>query len=346
MSDKFIDKPERDPDDETMARLFQLAGRSKTVPSEIEARVYENVLQEWQSGIAEPDSARVYRNVRREWSKASSRSAARRWFMPVALAASAVLAAVLFTQPVQDVARPLPVGTIVKIAGAGAGRQTVGAHIYAGMTLETDGDSGISVALQNAESLRLDAGSKLVINDSDDFTLVAGRVYVDTGDFMYRNKGVIIDTQFGMVSDVGTQFSVDISADFLDVAVREGRVDVQSGGQELVAVAGERLLIEDGINAEVGTVRPHDAYWDWVAELAPVYDLENRSLLEFLRWAARETGRELVFEDDELRMAAMRTDLHGSVDDITPVEAVKAVMSTTSFRYRLDADKLVIYRKR
>ena len=345
MSDKFTDKPERDRDDETIARLFRLAGRSESVPREVEARVYDKVLQEWQASTAEPDSARVYRNVHREWSKTSSRSMARRWFIPVALAASAILAMIVFTQPAQDVTRPLPVGTIVKTTGAGDSL-SVGAHIYAGMTLETSGDGGISIALQNAESLRLDAASKLVINDGDEFTLVAGRVYVDTGDFMYRKKGVVVDTPFGVVSDIGTQFSVDISAERLDVAVREGRVDVQSGGQELVAVAGERLLVDKSNNAEVGTLQPHDAYWDWVANLAPVYDLENRSLLEFLRWAARETGRELVFEDDELRMAAMRTDLHGSVDDITPVEAVKAVMSTTSFRYRLEMDKIVIYRDR
>jgi ferric-dicitrate binding protein FerR (iron transport regulator) len=238
------------------------------------------------------------------------------------------------------------VGKIVKSTGASGDSLSVGTHVYTGMTLETGEDGGISVALQNAESLRLDAGSKLVINDGDDFTLVAGRVYVDTGDFMYRNKGVVIDTQFGVVSDVGTQFSVDISPGLLDVAVREGRVDVQSGGRELVAVAGERLLIDEDSNAKIGSLQPHDAYWGWVAELAPVYDLENRSLLEFLRWVARETGRELVFEDDELRMAAMRTDLHGSVDDITPVEAVKAVMSTTSFRYRLEVDRIVIYRDR
>jgi ferric-dicitrate binding protein FerR (iron transport regulator) len=344
MSDKFTGKPERDTDDETIARLFRLAGRSQSVPSEIEARVYDRVLQEWQACTVEPDSAHVYSEVRREWSKTASRSAARRWFLPVALAASAVLAVIVFTQPAQDVSRPLPVGTIVKITGATDDLQFVGAPVFSGTTLETGGDGGISVALQNAESLRLDANSELVINANDEFALVEGRVYVDTGDFMYRDKGVVIDTRFGAVSDVGTQFSVNVSADLLDVGVREGRVDVQSSGQELVAVAGERLLLEEGKAAHIGSLQPHDAYWDWVADLAPAYDLENRSLLDFLRWAARETGRELEFEDNELRMAAMRTDLHGSVADFTPVEAVRAVMSTTTFRYRIETNKIVIYR--
>ena len=72
MSDKFTDKSERDADDETIARLFWLAGRSESVPSEVEARVYDKVLQEWQASTVAPDSARVYRKVRREWSKTAT----------------------------------------------------------------------------------------------------------------------------------------------------------------------------------------------------------------------------------------------------------------------------------
>ena len=345
MIDTTQDKTRHERDDETIARLFQLAGNSAKIPSDIEARVYEKVQQDWLASTAQPDSARVYRKVRREWTRASTRSAAQRWFMPVALAASAILAVMLFTQPTPEVAKPPPVGTIVKMAGIVTDSQFVGGEVYPGTTLTTIADGGISVALNNAESLRLDENTELVINDSDSFALVAGRVYVDTGDFVYRDKGVVIETQLGAVSDVGTQFSVDVSSDILDVAVREGRVDVQSDGQELVTIAGERLRVEPGQVAQVDELQPHDPYWDWVAQLAPVYDLENRSLLDFLRWAARETGRELVFQDNELRMAAMRTDLHGSVEDFTPVEAVRAVMSTTSFRYRIEADKIVIYRE-
>ena len=64
--------------------------------------------------------------------------------------------------------------------------------------------------------------------------------------------------------------------------------------------------------------------------------------MDFLRWAARETGRELVFETNELRMSAMRTDLHGSVSDFDPLEAVESVLATTRFKYRIEADKIVI----
>jgi hypothetical protein len=119
---------------------------------------------------------------------------------------------------------------------------------------------------------------------------------------------------------------------------------VSSDQQELVVVAGERLLIEPGQGVKVREVSPHDDYWAWVSGLAPVYDIENRSLLDFLRWAARETGRELVFEDNDLRMAVMKTDLHGSIEDFGPDEAISAVLATTSFHYRVAEDRIVISR--
>jgi hypothetical protein len=154
----------------------------------------------------------------------------------------------------------------------------------------------------------------------------------------------VIETGSGSVTDVGTQFSVDARGGSLDVAVREGRVDIRADQDEHVAVAGERLLLEPGQEPKLEEITPHDDYWGWVSKLAPAYDIENRSLLDFLRWAARETGRELVFEDNELRMSAMKTDLHGSVQGFLPDDAILAVLATTNFHYRIVDDRIVITR--
>ncbi|MCW9078120.1 MAG: hypothetical protein OQK74_02965, partial [Gammaproteobacteria bacterium] len=65
-------------------------------------------------------------------------------------------------------------------------------------------------------------------------------------------------------------------------------------------------------------------------------------LLDFLKWASRETGRELRFESDESRMLAMRTDVYGSVTGLTPDEALEAILSTTMLEYRIELDKVVL----
>ena len=346
MNDKTSQGNSTDRDDETMERLLRLAGPRAPIPEDIEARVYERVRREWQTSSQPPDGARVYQFVRREWQKDATRRRYRRWAVPVALAASAVLALALVLQTPPSVPRQVTVGTVARVVGdtASGALPAPGTPVYAGEVLTTGAGQRLSIVIDNVESLRLDENTTLAVVAKDEFRLQAGRVYADTGDFMYRDRGLNIETAMGIVTDVGTQFAVQVAAAQLDVAVREGRVDVSRGTNEYVAVAGERLRLAGNEDPVVQPVEPHDSYWNWTASLAPVFDIENKSLLDFLRWAARETGRKLVFEDNELRMSAMRTDLHGSVEDFEPLEAVESVLATTNFRYRLEADRIVIAR--
>jgi ferric-dicitrate binding protein FerR (iron transport regulator) len=346
MNDKTSQGYPEDRDDATMERLLRLAGPRARIPADIEARVYERVRREWQTASQPPDGARVYRHVRREWQTDTTRRRYRRWAVPVALAASVVLAVTLLLQQPPSAPARLAIGTVARVvdAAASGALPAAGQPVYAGDVLTTGPGQKLSVVINNAVSLRLDQDTTLAAMAGDEFRLESGRVYADTSDFMYRDHSLVMHTPMGTVTDVGTQFSVQLAAENLDVAVREGRVDVSRGAEEFVAVAGERLRLRENDTAEMGAVAPHDPFWDWTASLAPVFDIENKSLLDFLRWAARETGRELVFEDNELRMSAMRTDLHGSVEDFEPLEAVESVLATTNFRYRLEADRIVIER--
>jgi hypothetical protein len=43
-------------------------------------------------------------------------------------------------------------------------------------------------------------------------------------------------------------------------------------------------------------------------------------------------------------MEAMRTDLHGSIENFTPLEAVESVLATTAFSYQIDPDRINIER--
>ena len=281
-----------DRDDDTMAKLLRLAGPQSPIPDDIEARVYERVSKEWRASSESPESARVYSHVRRQWAKNTGRNGYRRWILPTALAASAIMALAVVLQPPPPVSATRAVGTVARVIGGerDTGLPALGAEIQPGDRLETGEDQGISLLLGNAESLRLDEGTILVVETNDSFRLIDGRVYADTGDFTYRERGLVIETTMGSVTDVGTQFSVGVADDLIDVAVREGRVDVDRGSEQIVAVAGERVRVHRSGGATVDTLAAHDGYWDWATSLAPAFDLENKSLLDFLRWAARETG--------------------------------------------------------
>lgn len=346
MSEHSDKKDIQDRDEVTVARLLRLAGPANPIPADIEARVFARVEREWKASSTPPDESRVYRAVHRAWNRTSRFKQWTRWMAPLAVAASALLVMTIMMQPESVTPSVVPIATVAKVIGdTGTGQlPQLERKIYPGETLSTGAGEGISLLLANAESLRVDENTTMRMEDGHRFSLLSGRVYADTGDFMYHNRKLVIDTPHGSVTDIGTQFSVAASTDSLDVAVREGRVDIAREREALTAVAGERVQLSSNNEVAFDRLEPHDPYWDWASSLAPSYNMENRSLLEFLRWAARETGRELVFENQELRMEAMRVDLHGSVSDFEPLEAVASVLATTSFKYRIEPDKIIIVR--
>lgn len=311
-------------DDDALARLLQMAGPRPEIPADLERRV----------------EARV----RAEWRQASRQRRVLRFAVPVALAASLLLAV---TIDWQEPATPLlpAIGTVARVnagTAAGAALPAVGSSVSPGQTVVTGPEQSISLTLRDGTSLRLAPESRLEVEAVDEFRLLDGELYADTGPPVYRSRSLTVHTPVALVTDVGTQFLVRFQGDSLRVAVREGRVDVQQSDDVHTAIAGELLRLAPGGTPDVEAVEPHAALWDWAAAVAPVFEIENRTLMDFLKWAARETGRELVFADSGQRMAAMRTVLHGSISGFAPDEAVNSVLATSGFAYRVTPDSIVI----
>jgi len=311
-------------DDDAVAKLMHLAGPRATVPGDVERRVYDAVHAEWEL--------------------ATGRRRSMRWALPAALAASVIVAVGMFQR---EAPTPLQViGTVATVSGT-AQALNVGDPVHRGDTLKTGAGQGLGIVTADGLSLRVAPDTELTLEARDAVRLVAGEVYADSGIQAFLDRHVTIDTPLGAATDVGTQFSVRYAGDSMSVAVREGQVSVidqQDNPVPYVAEIGERLVLRNGSGAVVEPVSVRDPSWDWAVALAPAFDIENQSLLDFLKWAARETARDLEFDDDELRMQAMRTVLHGSVADFTPDEAVESVLSTTGFRYRIEDSRIVIMR--
>lgn len=344
MNDEKDSKESPDDAEELTAALMRIAGPRAGIPEDAAARVYDRVRQEWQATRDATAGARIYDRAHRSWKRRTMRARLGRWVLPLAAAAAVAGTAVYLVRP-DPVAVPA-IGQVAKVVGTkhDSGYWTEGAGIYPGMTLQTDDGQGISLLLSRNESLRLGANTVVRVDGGSRFTLLEGKVYADSGQLSYRRGGLVIDVGFATVTDVGTQFAVERNDTTLSIAVREGRVDVRRDQQAFTAIAGEQMQVGHAGDASIGAIAPNSGYWDWASNLAPEFDIENKSLMDFLNWAARETGRELVFQDNELRMSAMRTDLHGSVSGFSPLQALESVLATTTFRYSIEPDKVVIGR--
>ena len=308
-----------DREEPAIAALLQRVGARPRPGDAVARQVQDAVEAEWRELVA----ARRSRHTRTRW---------------LAAAASAVAVAVgaWLVWPAARVA-PVTVATLGPVVGEVELRDGDGPWRTAGTggavtsesTLRTGRGGLAAIAMANGVQVRLDSGTQLAMNERGSARLVGGAVYVDAGSARDQGQPFVVDTPAGSVTHLGTQYVARLEGRTLDVAVREGRVELRDGGQAFVADAGERLTVS-GSAVTRGTVSPTAPQWDWIGGVTPPYSIEGRTVAEFLAWAGRETGRSIVFATPADAALAGRVTLSGTVEGLPPRQAVDAVLATTS----------------
>jgi ferric-dicitrate binding protein FerR (iron transport regulator) len=232
------------------------------------------------------------------------------------LVAVVMLAALLWRgEPTPiEVARVAAIQGEVRIAESSA-PLPVARVLRSGEVLSTR-EGRVALAFGDALSLRVDRQSRLGFNGAGHVTLLEGAVYVDSGG-LNAHAPLRIDTPAGAVRHVGTQFQVRVREGRTRVQVREGRVVITRSGSSAIDLAAGDVADLAGTQMRLAHGQPaHGAEWEWAAQTAPGFDIENRPLSEFLAWVAREHGWQLRFGDDSLQARAQDIRLHGSMDGI------------------------------
>ncbi|MCB1055658.1 MAG: FecR domain-containing protein, partial [Acidobacteria bacterium] len=190
-------------------------------------------------------------------------------------------------------------------------------------------------------SLRLDADTRLVVEDGARFLLERGAVYVDTG--AERGVPVIVSTALGQVTDIGTQFEVRLGGgdESLTVQVREGAVEVSAAGATHRAAAGARLELHRDGSVARSALAPTAASWAWVSEVAPFYQLDGRTLRQVLAWYHRETGRSADL-DPTVEPEVLDDRLYGSAEGLAPDEVLALALAGSGLEARPDGDAVLV----
>jgi ferric-dicitrate binding protein FerR (iron transport regulator) len=196
--------------------------------------------------------------------------------------------------------------------------------------------------LQDGVELRLDSRTLVAFEDAEHASLSQGAVYVDSAaEPGTQSPSFELATPAANVRHLGTQYQARLDGQSLRVAVREGRVQIGSVGGTVQGAAGEQLTISDG-RVERSALEPHAADWNWLATITPPFSLEGRSVDAFLAWAGRETGRVVVYASPDVAQQARAVILSGTLEGLTPDEAVAGVLSTTSLQGSVEADRIRI----
>lgn len=330
---------ERGAEDEGLRELIRDAGPRESVPDEGLTAIRRAALRQWNETVVSEQ-----RRVRRD-----------HWRLTMAVAAGLTAVAMLVAlwwnrSPTPSPGEPVAVfdviaGQVTLSNPAGSHPAAVGGELKAGDVVRTgDASAGISrvaLRLDSGHSARLDRGTTIELG-ADDLTLRQGAVYVDSG--IHPGRPIEIVTDWGVVREIGTQFEVRLDAESaaLRVRVREGEVGVQAGAAVQTVAPGEELVIDRYGSATRNTVAVIGDGWDWVLEVAPAPPIDDQTLREFLAWFRRETGLVPRYANPALAETAREIEIHGSVQGLTPPEALDVVLAGSDLSYRIEGADLII----
>jgi ferric-dicitrate binding protein FerR (iron transport regulator) len=304
-------------DEAAVGELLRLAGKREVPPADFAQSLRASLREEWRAGVEE----RARR--RQRWTMAGAAAAA--------VAVMGVAVNVWLAVPEGD-----PVARIVQVTGSAATVSAVSAAadqpLNGGVQLATAAGSRMALAFASGVSLRLDENTDVLIDSGEQVTVSRGAVYIDAGQGPERSAPLVVQTAYGNVRHLGTRYEVRVLDASLSVGVREGRVELNRDDASLQGVAGEQLLVSASGNVQRQPLAADASAWNWIGSVTPPYEIDNRPLPEFLAWAGRETGREVVFATPAAEAQAGQVVLKGSVAGLGPDQAIDAVLVSTTLR--------------
>ena len=306
-------------DNPNLDRLLRTAGPRARPPSDIESEVRGAVHREWQAVVAKRRRTRHFMQAALAAGLAAVAVAA--WFLDRGAPERVIVAAVERTLD----------GTVVRTGDLPTERPlTLNQQLHSGDTLLTSAAGAASIRLTDGVSLRIDSNSTVRLAAVDDIAITSGAVYVDAGAKPDEKNHLRVQTPAGFVQHIGTQYEVRVLQSGTRIRVREGRVRFSAAaGRLIVGEAGTQLTILPDGEVHSEAVARSGETWNWIGQVVPTYLIENRPLTEFLEWASRELGEDIVYATPASRAEAAGVRLRGSIEGLTPGAALAAVLSTT-----------------
>jgi ferric-dicitrate binding protein FerR (iron transport regulator) len=315
-----------------VGRLIRLAGKRQAVPEERLSRLRAVVHASW----------------RRSVSRDRRRGLAALIGMQIgAAAAVAMLVGGVYWLHDRTRGAGAPVATIVRAEGRTLsldGRAAeAGGFLVQGGGVTTDAGARVALRTVDGVAIRVDSGTELRLTAARVVELERGGIYVDTQGSA-PSGAIEVRTRLGTISDVGTQFEVRLASDGLQLTVRTGAARLARDGRTSPAPAGTRLSVSATGALETRGVAADGSEWDWEASIAPPFELEGRTLGDYLDWLERETGWQATFADASVAGPARAIVLHGSTSGVRPGDTPEAVLPVCGLRYRREGRALVIER--
>jgi len=290
----------------------------------------------------------IYGELRSEWIASNQLVKRKRQYLISGIAASLVAALVVVTQLDTGIMDPVASPDAVLARSAGAQTTLNGRPIdevipvnaplrfKSGDIIETGADSAIAIGWSTAGSLRMSAGSEVTLVSNEGIRLTSGEIYYDSRSFNSSDTTPIeVETEFGTIHHVGTQFLASVDSAGARISVREGQVTFENETKSVVINSGESAHIDRALFATTSPITPNDDAWAWAPLIAPDWNVDGRSTMEIIHWLARETGLAVEFES-EVASRYATTDRIRGIGEIEPIRAMSIIPVATELRFEIN----------
>lgn len=320
-------------EDEDISLLLQLAGPREKLPEELK--------HSWES---------VFRRELQSAAKLRQRHKIK-WITGVAatIAFCSLLLTFVAPSPAPEHTAMVKVSHVTGSAAmtAADGQRTVlakGMHIPADSLIETGTASRVGLNY-GGYTLRIDIDSRVTLHASA-VHLAFGQVYASDPAQRIGLTQLNITTPQGSVKDIGTQFMVSVNEKGTVATVRRGVIQVATGNSEFLVEAtpdsAARLWVKPMGEVQSMEVAATGEDWRWIYALVEPFELDGKSIYEFLQWSVSETGGELVFTTASDELYARRVLLHGRATGLDPERAIITVLAATDLKAERQGDTLRI----
>lgn len=323
--------------EEALVSLMNQVDRRPAPPEDVERAVYFNTRREWQALQArQAHKVRKVRNYR-------------------FLAAAAVIVLAVLITPVffplgvvNDELQMLGIvnsqtGTVyvvrdqqrIPLLAASKDGNHSSSKLLPEDSIVTTAGSGVSIAWFAGSTIRVAESSELKLHSAHEIELVSGQVYADipaTSSGVAGSQSLRINTRFGTVEHIGTQFMVSSLPDSIEIKVREGSVNVSNEQRSVVTTAGNQSTLRATDEIDHQPIAVFGDQWRWAEQLAPAFNIEGQQLYEVLKRIGRETGKQIVYESADAERIANTTTMHGSIDE-DPAHALEYLLETNDLSW-------------
>ncbi len=297
---------------------------------------------------SETSKARIKKELHSHWKKSTATQRPKLWNkkIPMALAASILflsLLGLLFSK--NNVTREILLEQVHGDIAIFSNQQKAikaqpGSRLTLGSSIKTTTSGSATILLPMLGNVRLDSNSQLTFNEVNHLLLESGRIYFESSNNINHSQ-IKITTNQGTIKNTGTQFEVQSQSNALSIRVREGSIYFDSNYGSQTLQSGYQLTTLPSGTSQTNAIDANDSSWNWIHALAPQFELEGKSLHQYLLWVSREYALEIEFTRDT-ELQSRNVLLHGDIELLELEQALKVVFSATRLKYELKGKTLIV----